>query len=89
MDKNVLLNRMAELQNSIHEVGTTGNGRIRLIFNGRVEIVELQVPSIINGNDQADLMAAINTGIKQVSQRIQQAMLQIQREMAENPTQAG
>lgn len=89
MDKNVLLNRMAELQNSIHEVVTTGNGRIRLIFNGRVEIVELQVPSIINGNDKADLMAAINTGIKQVSQRIQQAMLQIQREMAENPTQAG
>ena len=80
MDQKFLQEKFIVMQKAINETVFSINNDMQASFNGQVEITELKVDSI-NEEDKVQLIEMLNRGIKQVSQKIQQAMIQIQKEM--------
>lgn len=80
MDQNKLQQlqqQFSELQSKISETASTEN--VTITMNGKIEITSLQLKKqVVDDVLIAELISAANAVIKQASQKVQQAMIQIQ-----------
>jgi DNA-binding protein YbaB len=70
------------LQSQIQETVVSGEGEIKAVFNGNVQLVELEFLSNKSLEQlKPELIETINRGIKTVSEKIQSIMKTIQQEI--------